>query len=192
MLRGLGLGINLPQILDRLFLLRTCFCVSHILLQSGYMKRLWAPWRTKFVQTKTSGCVFCDIQKEPDGPDNLVLFRGQRCYAILNRYPYTTGHLMVVAKEHLNSFEDLDPGTRAEMMEMSTHAITVIRSVYQPDGFNVGANIGEAAGAGIIGHVHIHVVPRWAGDSNFMLTLAETKVMPEALAETYSRLRSAW
>jgi ATP adenylyltransferase len=156
------------------------------------MKRLWAPWRTKFVQTKTSGCVFCDLQMEPDGPDNLILFRGDRCFAILNRYPYTTGHLMIVANMHLNSFEDLDAGTRAEMMEMSTHAITVIRRVYQPDGFNVGANIGEAAGAGIIGHVHIHVVPRWAGDSNFMLTLAETKVMPEALAETYSRLRSAW
>ncbi len=128
------------------------------------MKRLWAPWRTKFVQTKTSGCVFCDLQMEPDGPDNLILFRGNRCFAILNRYPYTTGHLMIVANMHLNSFEDLDAGTRSDMMEMSTHAITVIRRVYQPDGFNVGANIGEAAGAGIIGHVHIHVVPRWAGD----------------------------
>lgn len=168
------------------------FCVSYILLQSENMKRLWAPWRTKFVQTKNSGCVFCDVQKEPDGPDNLVLFRGKRCFAILNRYPYTTGHLMIVANEHLNSFEDLDAETRAKMMELSTHAIVVIRSVYHPDAFNVGANIGEAAGAGITGHVHIHVVPRWTGDSNFMLTLADTKVMPEALAETYIRLRAAW
>jgi ATP adenylyltransferase len=156
------------------------------------MKRLWAPWRTKFVETKTSGCVFCNVQKQPDGPANLVLFRGKRCFAILNRYPYTTGHLMIVANEHLNSFEDLDIETRAEMMEFSTHALVVIRRVYTPDGFNVGANIGEAAGAGITGHVHIHVVPRWSADTNFMLTLAETKVMPEALADTYSRLRTAW
>ncbi|MGZ6346608.1 MAG: HIT family protein [Anaerolineales bacterium] len=156
------------------------------------MKRLWAPWRTKFVETKITGCVFCEVQKEPDSPDSLILFRGQRCYTILNRYPYTTGHLMIVANAHLNSFEDLDPGTRMEMMEMSTHAIVVLRRVYHPDAFNVGANIGAAAGAGITGHVHIHVVPRWTGDSNFMLTLAETKVMPEALAETYSRLRAAW
>jgi ATP adenylyltransferase len=156
------------------------------------MKRLWAPWRTKFVQTKTAGCVFCDVQKEADGSANLVLFRGKRCFVILNRYPYTTGHLMVVANQHLNSLEDLDAETRAEMMELSTHAMVVIRRVYQPDAFNVGANIGAAAGAGITGHVHIHVVPRWTGDSNFMLTLAETKVMPEALEETYSRLRLAW
>jgi ATP adenylyltransferase len=156
------------------------------------MKRLWAPWRTKFVQTKTTGCVFCDVQIEADGPANLVLFRGKRCFVILNRYPYTTGHLMVVANQHLDSLEDLDAETRAEMMELSTHAMVVIRRVYQPDAFNVGANIGAAAGAGITGHVHIHVVPRWTGDSNFMLTLAETKVMPEALEETYSRLRLAW
>ncbi len=156
------------------------------------MKRLWAPWRTKFVQSKLSGCVFCEVQKQSDDLENLVLFRGKNCFSILNRYPYTTGHLMVVANKHLNSLEDLDAQTRTEMMELSTHAISVIRGVYKPDGFNVGANIGEAAGAGITGHVHIHVVPRWTGDSNFMLTLAETKVMPEALAETYSRLRAAW
>jgi ATP adenylyltransferase len=156
------------------------------------MKRLWAPWRTKFVETRTAGCVFCEVQKEPDGPANLVLFRGKRCFAILNRYPYTTGHLMVVANGHLDSLEDLDGETRAEMMELSTHAIVVIRGVYHPDAFNVGANIGEAAGAGITGHFHIHVVPRWSADTNFMATLAETKVMPEALEDTYSRLRAAW
>jgi ATP adenylyltransferase len=156
------------------------------------MKRLWAPWRTEFVQSKMTGCVFCDVQKESDGLENLIIFRGKTCFVILNRYPYTTGHLMVVANKHLDSLEDLDVETRAEMMELSTHALKVIRGVYLPDAFNVGANIGEAAGAGITGHVHIHVVPRWTGDSNFMLTLAETKVMPEALAETYSRLRVAW
>jgi len=156
------------------------------------MKRLWAPWRMKFVETKTTGCVFCDVQKETDGPGNLVIFRGKRCFVILNRYPYTSGHMMVVADQHLDSLEDLDAETRAEMMELATHGMTVIRSVYQPDAFNVGANIGEAAGAGITGHVHLHVVPRWTADSNFMLTLAETKVMPESLEDTYARLRQAW
>ena len=156
------------------------------------MKRLWAPWRTKFVQNKPTGCVFCDVQNEADGAGNLILARGKGCFVILNRYPYTTGHLMVVANQHRNSFEDLDAEMRAEMMELSSYALVVIRRIYQPDGFNMGANIGEAAGAGVTGHVHMHVVPRWAGDSNFMLTLAETKVMPEALAETYERLRNAW
>jgi ATP adenylyltransferase len=146
----------------------------------------------KFIQTKTAGCVFCDVQKETDGPGNLVIFRGKRCFVILNRYPYTTGHMMVVANLHLDSLEDLDTETRAEMMELATRGMGVIRSVYQPDAFNVGANIGEAAGAGITGHVHIHVVPRWTGDSNFMLTLADTKVMPEALEDTYARLRRVW
>jgi ATP adenylyltransferase len=156
------------------------------------MKRLWAPWRMKFVESKTSGCVFCNVQKEADNPGNLVIFRGERCFVILNRFPYTSGHLMVVANQHLNSLEDLDAETRAEMMELAARAMGVIRSVYHPEAFNVGANIGEAAGAGVAGHVHIHVVPRWTGDANFMLTLANTKVMPEALEDTYARIRSAW
>ncbi len=156
------------------------------------MKRLWAPWRIKFVQSKSAGCVFCDVQKETDGLENLVIFRGKRCFVILNRFPYTTGHMLVVANEHSNSLENLDAETRAEMMELATRGMGVLRSVYHPDAFNVGANIGEAAGAGVAGHVHIHVVPRWTGDANFMMTLAETKVMPEALENTYSRLRLAW
>lgn len=156
------------------------------------MKRLWAPWRMKFVQTKVAGCVFCNVQKEADSPDNLVIFRGKRCFVILNRFPYTSGHLMVVANEHLNSLEDLVAETRAEMMELATRGMGVLRSVYHPNAFNVGANIGEAAGAGVVGHVHLHVVPRWTGDANFMMTLAETKVMPEALEDTYARLRAAW
>jgi len=156
------------------------------------MKRLWAPWRMKFVQMKTAGCVFCNVQEEADGPDNLVIFRGKRCFVILNRFPYTSGHMMVVADEHRDSLEDLDAETRAEMMELAARGMSVLRSVYQPDAFNVGANIGEAAGAGVAGHVHLHVVPRWTGDSNFMLTLAETKVMPEALEDTYARVRAAW
>jgi len=156
------------------------------------MKRLWAPWRIKFVETKTAGCVFCSVQKETDGPENLIVFRGKHSFVILNRFPYTSGHLLVVANQHVDSLESLESDTRAEMMELATRGMAVIRSVYQPNAFNVGVNIGEAAGAGITGHVHIHVVPRWTGDSNFMLTLADTKVMPEALEETYSRLHRAW
>ncbi len=156
------------------------------------MKRLWAPWRMKFIETKTAGCVFCNVQKEADGSANLVIFRANHCFAILNRFPYTSGHLMVVANEHRNSLEDLDVETRAEIMELVTRGMGVLRSVYHPDAFNVGANIGEAAGAGVAGHVHIHVVPRWTGDANFMMTLAEIKVMPEALEDTYARLRRAW
>ena len=146
----------------------------------------------KFVETKTAGCVFCNVQKETDGPDNLVISRGKNCFVILNRFPYTSGHLLVVANQHKNSIEDLDAETRAEMMEQTTRAMVVLRSVYHPDAFNIGANIGEAAGAGIAGHVHLHVVPRWTGDANFMLTLAETKVMPEALEDTWARIRRAW
>jgi ATP adenylyltransferase len=156
------------------------------------MKRLWAPWRMKFVETKTSACVFCTVQRQTDGPENLIVFRGQFSFVILNRYPYTSGHLLVVANDHLPSLEDLDAKTRAEMMELSTRGMRVLRGVYQPDAFNIGSNIGAAAGAGVAGHVHIHVVPRWTGDSNFMMTLAETKVMPEALEDTYRRLFAAW
>jgi ATP adenylyltransferase len=156
------------------------------------MKRLWAPWRIKFVESKSAGCVFCEVQKETDGPGNLIVVRGKRCFVILNRFPYTSGHFLVVANKHLPSLEDLDVETRSEMMELVNHGMGVIRSVYHPDAFNVGANIGAAAGAGITGHVHLHVVPRWTGDTNFMMTLAETKVMPEELEGTYRRVRENW
>jgi ATP adenylyltransferase len=158
----------------------------------GLMKRLWAPWRMKFVQTKTSGCVFCNVYKEADGPGNLIIFRGNNCFVILNRFPYTSGHLMVVANAHLASLEDLDSETRSEMMELGTHGMQLLRLIYHPDAFNVGANIGAAAGAGVAGHIHLHVVPRWTGDSNFMMTLANTKVMPETLEETYAQVMQVW
>jgi ATP adenylyltransferase len=146
----------------------------------------------KFVETKTSGCVFCKGYQETDGPANLIIFRAQHCFVILNRFPYTSGHLMVVTNEHRPTLEDLDVETRSEMMELATRGMVVLRNVYHPDAFNFGANIGAAAGAGVAGHVHIHVVPRWTGDANFMLTLADTKVIPESLEDTYARLRRAW
>ena len=155
-------------------------------------RRIWAPWRMKYVQSHNRGCVFCSVQKHPDGPAHLVIYRGRKAFVILNRFPYTSGHIMVVANSHLPSFEDLDSETRAEMIELATKCIQVLRRVYQPQAFNLGANIGEAAGAGVAGHVHMHVVPRWKGDTNFMGVVSETRVLPEALEDTYSRIRKAW
>jgi len=156
------------------------------------MKRIWAPWRMKFVQSHSEGCVFCSLPTLPDGPENLIVFRGERAFVILNRFPYNSGHIMVVANQHKASLEDLDVVTRSEMMELTNRCLGVLRRVYHPQGFNVGVNIGEAAGAGVVGHVHIHIVPRWTGDASFMMTLAETKVMPEALEETYRRVYAEW
>jgi ATP adenylyltransferase len=158
------------------------------------MKRIWAPWRMKFVQSQDpkTRCLFCTVLEQTADADNLLVLRGLNAYVILNRYPYTSGHLMVVANSHKPILEDLEAGTRAEMMEMSTKAMQILRKTYRAEAFNFGANIGEPAGAGIAGHVHLHIVPRWSGDTNFMSAIAETRVLPEALEETYRRIRAAW
>jgi ATP adenylyltransferase len=158
------------------------------------MKRLWAPWRMKFVQSHDPDkrCVFCRVQVQTIDAENLIVFRGQSAFVILNRYPYTSGHLLIVANLHRPSLEDLDKETRSEMMELSARGMGILRKVYRPEAFNFGANIGEAAGAGIAGHVHLHIVPRWHGDTNFMSALGETRVLPEELAETYCRICAAW
>lgn len=156
------------------------------------IKRLWTPWRMPFLQSKAQTCVFCEVLTRQDDAQDLVIWRGEHAYVMLNRYPYNTGHLLVIARAHLPSLEDLTPAMRAEMMELAALAMTVLRRVYQPHGFNVGANIGEAAGAGIPGHVHLHVLPRWVGDASFTLTLGETKTLPETLDETWRRVREAW
>jgi ATP adenylyltransferase len=139
--------------------------------------------------SKEEGCVFCSAQEKEDSAENLIAFRGERAYVILNRYPYTSGHLMVVPFDHLPNLEALDALTRAEMMELTTRCMTVLRKIYHPEAFNMGANIGEAAGAGVKQHVHIHIVPRWAGDTNFMSTVGGTRVLPEALERTYERVK---
>lgn len=158
------------------------------------MQHLFSPWRMKYIMEnrKIDGCVFCHAYEQADGPKNLIVYRGQKVFAILNRYPYTTGHIMVVSVAHVASIEMLEEPVRAEMMEMVTHSMQVLRKVYHPQAFNLGANIGAAAGAGIADHVHFHIVPRWPGDTNFMGTVAETRVLPEDLDATFERIRKAW
>lgn len=158
------------------------------------MNRIWSPWRMAYIENheKENGCVFCSAQTKADSAENLIAFRGKNAYVILNRYPYTSGHLMVVPFEHKPNLEELDPETRAEIMELTSRCMTVLREIHQPQGFNMGANIGKAAGAGIAGHVHIHIVPRWAGDTNFMSTLGETRVLPEVLEDTYQKVKEVF
>ncbi len=160
------------------------------------MKHLWSPWRMKYIQNhaeeKDKACFFCHAVANPAEPETLVVLRGQNAFVILNKFPYTSGHLMVAPFDHLPSLEDLRPEVRAEMMELVSRSIQVLRQVYKPQAFNMGANIGEAAGAGVPGHVHIHVVPRWAGDTNFMSALAGTRVLPESLETTCQRIQAGW
>jgi ATP adenylyltransferase len=136
-------------------------------------------------------CVFCSKPGENDA-DALILFRGRRNFVILNLFPYTTGHLMVVPYEHCAALEDLSEETVIEMMELTRRAVSCLKRVYRPAGLNVGMNLGECAGAGIAGHLHMHVLPRWPGDANFMTTIGETRVMPEELGETWRRLSAAF
>lgn len=139
---------------------------------------------------KEEGCVFCTAQAMEDGAENLIAYRGERAYVILNRYPYTSGHLMVNPYTHVASLEELDSETRAEMMELTAQCTTALKNIYKPQGFNMGVNMGEAAGAGVPGHVHIHIVPRWKGDTNFMSAVGATRVLPEALEVTYERVKN--
>lgn len=158
------------------------------------MKYLWAPWRMTYIKegTQPDRCLFCDLLQQADGPSNLILHRGQHTFVVLNRYPYTNGHMMIVPFEHQDTLETLPVPTLNEMIALTSSAMAVLRKTYQPDGFNLGANIGEAAGAGVKEHIHIHVLPRWSGDTNFMATTAQTRVIPEGLDETYALLFAAW
>lgn len=157
------------------------------------MKRLWAAWRMKYITNaeKETGCIFCNALARRDDEQNLIVRRGERAFIILNKYPYTSGHVMVAPMAHQPSLELLEPEERAEMMELTAVCLRVLREIYHPHGFNVGVNIGAAAGAGVPGHVHLHIVPRWNGDTNFMSTIGEVRVLPEALEETYRRVRDA-
>lgn len=155
---------------------------------------LWSPWRMKYIQNHRSdaACVFCEANLQEDSPNNLIVMRGKGAFAILNRFPYTSGHLMVVPCDHQPGLNQLSPAVRAEMMELVNQAVLVLAEVYRPQGYNVGMNIGESAGAGIAGHVHIHIVPRWTGDTNFMTTVGGTRVLPESLEDTYRKVKEVW
>lgn len=143
-------------------------------------------------QDPPGGCVFCLAAAQEADVENLIIKRLKYAFVILNRYPYTSGHLMVVPYLHVSTIEDLDPETRREMIELVNQSMIVLRGVYQPEAFNLGANIGAAAGAGIAEHVHMHVVPRWNGDTNFMTSVGETRVLPEELGATYRRIHDQW
>jgi ATP adenylyltransferase len=158
------------------------------------MKRLWSPWRKAYIegQEKEDGCIFCNALAKADSPKNLIVHRGRRAFVIVNLYPYTSGHVMVAPVDHKPSLEFLDPETRAEMMELVSQAMVTLKKAYGPPAFNIGANIGEAAGAGVPDHVHLHIVPRWGGDTNFMSTVGETRVLPETIEETWKRIREGW
>lgn len=159
------------------------------------MQRLFSPWRKPYIQrdkNKAGECVFCAALKKADGPENLILHRGEHAFVMLNRFPYTSGHLMALPFEHVAQLEQLTPQTRAELFELANTAISVLRAVYAPGGFNLGANLGAAAGAGIEEHLHLHVLPRWNGDTNFISTVGQTRVLPETLEETWERVKAAW
>jgi ATP adenylyltransferase len=154
--------------------------------------RIWAPWRLDYVKDASKDspdeCIFCGKPAEDDDEGNLIVHRGERCFVILNKYPYTNGHLMVAPYEHVASLPDIDAETVAEMMSLAQMAMTSLERTYSPHGYNVGFNQGRVAGAGVEHHIHMHVVPRWGGDTNFMPVLADTRVMPQTLEQSYRAL----
>ena len=154
--------------------------------------RIWAPWRLKYVKDASKDddqeCVFCKAPAEGKDREMLIVHRGSTCFVILNKFPYTNGHLMVAPFEHLGSLQSLPEETIAEMMALTRRAMTALEEAYGPHGFNVGMNQGRAAGAGVEHHVHMHVVPRWGGDTNFMPVLGDTRVMPQTLEESLTML----
>lgn len=155
------------------------------------MDHLWTPWRMPYLQGEEplpDECLFCIKPQELDAEAHIV-HRGKLTYVILNRFPYNNGHLMIAPYAHVATLEDLETETAAELMSLTQLSMSVLREAYQPEGFNVGANIGSAAGAGVADHVHIHVVPRWTGDTNYMTTVAKTRVIPEWMDQMYRRLR---
>ncbi|HEX9222068.1 MAG TPA: HIT domain-containing protein [Candidatus Acidoferrales bacterium] len=158
------------------------------------MDYLWTPWRYRYMAEaagKQTGCIFCSALEKKDDAETLIVFRGKKNFILLNRYPYTSGHMMIVPYAHIPDLKDCDAETLAEMMLLAQRAEGALAAAYKPDGFNLGMNLGRAAGAGVTGHVHLHVLPRWIGDANFMSVVGETRVEPEDLRTTYEKLRKA-
>lgn len=155
------------------------------------MSHLWTPWRSTYVTAKKdeSRCIFCAAAEGSNDEESLLIYRGQFCFVILNRYPYTTGHLMIAPYRHVSRMLQVDQDVTGEMMLLARRAEGILEEVYRPDGLNVGMNLGEAAGAGIEQHIHLHVLPRWKGDANFMTTVGQVRIVPEALGDTYRKLK---
>jgi ATP adenylyltransferase len=154
------------------------------------MKHTWAPWRIEYIRmVKQNGCILCDKPKEKKDAENFILFRGEKNFIMLNAYPYNPGHLLIAPYRHISSLELLTESERNEHYKLVSLGIEVLKAQLNPAGFNVGANLGKVAGAGIDDHFHSHIVPRWQGDDNFMPVLADTKVIPQALADTYNDLK---
>ncbi|NJE60875.1 HIT domain-containing protein [Thermococcus sp. 21S7] len=156
------------------------------------MKIMWAPWRIEYIRSpKHDGCIFCDFPKENRDKERLILYRGKHCFIIMNNYPYNPGHVMIAPYRHVGRWEDLTDYELLEMMRLSQLMIKALKKTMNPQGFNMGVNLGRVAGAGIDDHVHLHIVPRWNGDTNFMPVIADTKVIPESLEEAYDELKRA-
>lgn len=155
------------------------------------MDRLWTPWRFEYIRKagQEPSCVFCRIAAESRDPDNLVLFRGRNLLVVMNLFPYTSGHLLLVANRHIASLGEATPEELHDMADLARHCENALRQEYHPDGYNMGFNLGRAAGAGVEHHLHMHIVPRWVGDSNFVSVVGETRVLPEELPVTYQRLK---
>ena len=154
------------------------------------MEQIWAPWRIKYIQMeKTEGCILCDKPRESNDTSNYILYRGNRNFIIMNSYPYNPGHLLIAPYSHVASLEELTDEERNEHFAIVSRSVGLLREVFNPGGFNIGINMGRVAGAGIEDHFHTHIVPRWQGDTNFMPVISDVRVVPEALAETYAKLK---
>lgn len=160
---------------------------------SRTMDYLWTPWRYRYIAdaAKNDRCIFCDAVAANDDAKTLIAFRGQKNFVILNRFPYTAGHVMIVPYEHIGELSRVDAETLAEMMQLAQRLQSALETTYHPEGYNLGMNLGRCAGAGITGHLHLHLLPRWTGDANFMTTISETRMEPENLDTTYAKLRRA-
>ncbi|MDQ1372833.1 MAG: adenylyltransferase [Actinomycetota bacterium] len=161
------------------------------------LDRLWAGWRSQYIASSGAdsgddGCVLCRVLAHPDEREALVVWRGEHAAVILNAYPYTSGHVMVLPLRHVGDLEDLDGAEASELWAGAADAVRAIKQAYEPGGLNLGANLGRAAGAGVPGHLHVHVLPRWSGDTNFMTSVAEARVLPEPLSESYDKVKAAW
>jgi ATP adenylyltransferase len=160
------------------------------------LDRLWSPWRSEYIaagssaDSKRGGCVFCEIQRDPSNDEkNFVLHRAEHNFVVLNIHPYIPGHLLIVPYQHVHDLDATSKDTSNEMMDLTKRSQMVLRQAYKPAGYNVGMNLGAAAGAGIVDHIHVHILPRWIGDSNFMSTVGEARVLPEDLITTYRKLQ---